>query len=90
MFVRRSTSALSTLPTVSSRPHQHGQHQHQTREAQQLKRASAPPGELAASAATAGVSANTMGGELSNWMDAVALAGRQAQAFRDDHEPGGS
>ncbi|GAA5913214.1 hypothetical protein JCM8208_003236 [Rhodotorula glutinis] len=95
MFVRRSTSALATLPTLSSRPHQHGhgqqQQQQQAREAQQQKRASAPPGcELAASAATAGLSVSTMGGELSNWMDAVALAGRQAQASRDDHEPGGS
>ncbi|GAA5839904.1 hypothetical protein JCM9279_005201 [Rhodotorula babjevae] len=79
MFVRRSTSAL---PTVTSRTRQHGGHQQQneqSRKAQQLKRASAPPGgELATSAATAGLSANTMGGELSNWMDAVALAGRQA------------
>ncbi|TNY18737.1 hypothetical protein DMC30DRAFT_39632 [Rhodotorula diobovata] len=38
----------------------------------------------------AGAASAAMGGELANWMDAMALAGRQAQARRDGDEPGGS
>ncbi|GAA5927047.1 hypothetical protein JCM3775_002434 [Rhodotorula graminis] len=89
MFVRRSTSAVATLPTLSSRAQQEQGNQ-RDREAQQRKRASAPPGHLAASAAAAGLTTSTVGGELSNWMDAVTLVGRQVQASKDEHEVGGT